>query len=232
MTRKIKVAVLEDYQLTLDGYAARLGTSPDIELVGQASNGEALGPMLAEHPVDVVILDVNVPTAPNNPNPYPIMHVIPSLLQTYPKIAVLVVSMLTERSLIKAVMDAGANGYILKDDNAALRELPAIIQSVASGGIYLSQKAHQELFRRRTRDLQPLLTPRQQQALAICASYPDCTTEDLAARLGVTNSTVRNLLSGAYLRLGVRNRAAAIAKAQQMGLITPQQQAALAARSK
>ncbi len=232
MTKKTRVAVLEDYQLTLDGYAARLGKSPDVELVGMASFGEDLEPMLTEHPADVVILDVNVPTSPDNTNPYPIMHVIPRLLQMYPKMAVLAISMLTERSLIKAVMEAGANGYILKDDNAAIRELPAIVQSVAGGGIYLSQKAHQELFRRRTREQQPLLTPRQQQALSICASYPDCTTEELAEKLGVSNSTVRNLLSGAYLRLGVRNRAAAIAKAQQMGLITPMQQMSVAARAK
>ncbi|MBM4424279.1 MAG: response regulator transcription factor [Chloroflexi bacterium] len=220
MAGKTKVAILEDYQLTLDGYGSRLGASPEIEIVGMVSYGEEIEPLLEAHPADVVILDINVPTSPDNPNPYPITHVILSILRAHPNIAVLVVSMVTERSLIKAIMEAGANGYILKDDSAAIRELPAIVQSVAGGGIYLSQKAHQELMRHRTKDLQPILTPRQQEALALCAAYPDSSTDELAEKFSVTNSTVRNLLSGAYLRLGVHNRTAAITKARQLGFLT------------
>ncbi len=64
------------------------------------------------------------------------------------------------------------------------------------------------------------LTPRQQQALSLAAAYPDHTSAELALRLGVAQSTARNLLSGAYLRLGVRSRAAAVAKARHLGLIT------------
>jgi DNA-binding NarL/FixJ family response regulator len=170
----------------------------------------------------VLILDVNVPTASDNPNPYPILHVIPTLLQKYPNLTVLVISMLAEHLLIRAVMEAGASGYILKDDSESIRELGVILQSVASGGVYLSQLAHQQLFKRQPKQGEPALTRRQIEALSLCAAYPDAPIADLASKLGVTNSTIRNLLSGAYLRLGVHNRAAALARARQLGLITPE----------
>ena len=65
------------------------------------------------------------------------------------------------------------------------------------------------------------LSPRQLEALSLCAAYPDWTSADVAEKMSVSNSTVRNLLSSAYLRLGVHSRPAAIAIARQQGLITP-----------
>ena len=68
---------------------------------------------------------------------------------------------------------------------------------------------------------EPRPSARQLEALSLCAAYPEATTAELADRLGVAHSTLRNLLSGAYLRLNVRSRTAAVAKAQRLGLITP-----------
>lgn len=65
------------------------------------------------------------------------------------------------------------------------------------------------------------LTPRQMQVLSLCAAFPDLSTAQLAEQLEIAPSTLRNLMSESYLRLSVRNRAAAIAKARQLGLITP-----------
>jgi DNA-binding NarL/FixJ family response regulator len=129
--------------------------------------------------------------------------------------------MLTERALIQAVIDAGASGYILKDDRDTIQKLGSILVSVAGGGIYLSDQAHKKLAKRRAEDGEPTLTPRQREALSLAAAYPDDSHSELAAKLGVSNSTARNLLSNAYLRLGVGHRAAAVAKARQLGLITP-----------
>lgn len=222
MSPKVRVAILEDHQSTIDGYFYRLKNTPQIEVVGVAMFGTDLEPLLAKYPADVVLLDVNVPTAPDNPNPYPILHLIPELLQKYPALTVLVISMLTERLLIQAVMKAGASGYMLKDDSAAVRELGSIILTIASGGIFLSQLAHQKLFKHHPSEDESPLTRRQLEALSLAAAYPDAPTAELASKLSVTHSTLRNLLSGAYLRLGVNHRTAAVAKARQLGLITPE----------
>jgi DNA-binding NarL/FixJ family response regulator len=179
--------------------------------------------MLTTRAVDVLLLDVIVPISDTNLSPYPILNVIPRLLQTYPNLTILVISMHNQQTLIRAVVEAGASGYILKDDQHFLQDLPTIVESVAHGGVYFSQQAHQQLFRRSGRA--PQLTIRQLEALSLCAAYPEMTTGELAERLQVANSTMRNLLSGAYLMLEVHSRTAAVARAQQLGLISPEIQA-------
>ena len=119
----------------------RLTSVPGFDVVATLNYGEQLEPSLDDHPSDVLLLDVNVPTSAGNPNPYPILHEIPNLLQKYPDLNILVISMYTERSLIRAVMEAGASGYVLKDDQKTIRDLGNAVQSVASGGIYFSHRA-------------------------------------------------------------------------------------------
>ena len=219
-TSTIRVAILDDHQSIIDGYVYRLSSVPSFEVVATISYGEELEPTLVAQPADVLLLDINVPTSAKNPNPYPILHNIPNLLEKYPNLHILVISMYAERGLIHAVMEAGASGYVLKDDRGMLQDLGNVVQSVASGGIYFSQKAHQLMLNQKTIPGEERLSPRQLEALSLCAAYPDWTSADLAQEMAVSNSTVRNLLSGAYLRLGVHSRPAAVAKARQRGLIT------------
>jgi DNA-binding NarL/FixJ family response regulator len=220
MTEKTRVTILDDHQSIIDGYVFRLSANPQIEIAATINFGEELEPALAAHPTDVLLLDVNVPASADNPNQYPILHAIPKLLQTYAGLSILVISMYAERGLIRAVMEAGASGYILKDDQATARDLASVVLSVAGGGIYFSQKAH-EIYSNHLSKEAMLLSTRQLEALSLCGAYPNFTTAELAVRMSVSNSTVRNLLSAAYLKLKVNNRAAAIARAQQMGLIAP-----------
>jgi DNA-binding NarL/FixJ family response regulator len=219
MNKKTSVTILDDHQNIIDGYVFRLSTNPQIEVAATISFGDELGPTLAKHPTDVLLLDVNVPTSTENQNPYPILFAIPNLLETYPGLAILVISMYAERGLIRAVMEAGASGYILKDDQATARDLGNVVLSIAGGGIYFSQKAHQLYVNHLSKETDQL-TIRQLEALSLCGAYPNNTTADLAEIMSVSNSTVRNLLSAAYTKLKVNNRSAAIAKAQQLGLIT------------
>lgn len=220
MPDKIRVAILDDHQSIVDGYVYRLEKDPFIEVSATGVYGEDLEPMMAAHPSDVLLLDVSVPTSPKNPNPSPILHLIPRLLQNYPNLSVLVISMHAERSLIKAIVDAGASGYILKDDRETLRDLSTAVQVVARGGIHFSQQAYQLLVRNDPHD-EDVLSVRQREILSLSAAYPNSTANDLAQMLNVTASTVRNLLSTSYIKLGVNNRTGAIFKARQLGLITP-----------
>ena len=208
---------MDDHQSIIDGYLYRLSKVPEIEVVATLSYGDELEPALKEHPTDVVLLDVEVPISQKNENPYPILHAIPKLLQLYPDLAVLVISMHTGRGLIRAVVEAGASGYILKDDSQRIQELGKVIISIAEGGVCFSDRALKAFL---TKNEEPL-TVRQLEALSLCASYPNSKTAELAHKMKVANSTVRNLLASAYLKLGVHTRAAAIAKARQLGIITP-----------
>ena len=221
MENKISVTILDDHQSIVDGYLFRLSKFPQIEIVDTLRYGEDLEGALKKQVPDVLILDVNVNVSAENSNNYPIFHVIPDLLQRYPDLAILVISMHNDRSIIRAVMEGGASGYILKDDRRTISELGSVILSIVGGGIYLSEKVRNLYIKNRSAASEEPLTGRQMEALSLCAAYPDHTTERLAQIMNVANSTVRNLLSGAYLRLGVNSRAAAIAKARQLGLIPP-----------
>jgi two-component system nitrate/nitrite response regulator NarL len=221
MSDKILLSILDDHQGIIDGYLYRLNGNPQIEVVAMMTYGEELEPTLARHPTDVLLLDINVPTSPDNHNPYPILFTLPKLLDQYPDLAVLVISVHNERGLIRSVIEAGASGYILKDDQAMIRDLGNVIQSVADGGIVLSQPAHQLLLKHDPDLNNNQLTERQLEVLSLCAAYPDWTTAELSEKMSVTNSTTRNLLSGAYLRLDVHTRLAAVSKAREIGIITP-----------
>jgi two-component system nitrate/nitrite response regulator NarL len=222
MTNKIRVAILDDHQSIIDGYRFRLGNSQRVGIVATMSYGEELQPALEKISTDVLLLDIGVPASETNPNPYPILHEIPSLLQRYPNLVILVISMHVERGMIRAVMEAGASGYILKDDQATLRDLENVVISVFSGGIHLSRQANSALLRSGAGQDESLLSRRQREVLSLCLSYPDSSTADLAKKMVISNSTVRNLLSGSYIKLGVRSRNAAVTKARQLGLISPE----------
>jgi two-component system nitrate/nitrite response regulator NarL len=218
---KINVTILDDHQSIVDGYVLRLSQNPKIEIAATLSYGDELEPALAKHPTDVLILDVGVPISENDSMPYPILHLIPKLLQLHPRLNILVISMFAERGLIRGVMEAGANGYILKDDRPTIVALADVVQTIASGGIYFSQKAHQLFLNYQLAQTGDDLSPRQLEALSLCAAYPDSLLADLASEMSISVSTFRNLLSGAYVKLNVGTRAAAIAKARSLGIITP-----------
>jgi two-component system response regulator DesR len=135
----------------------------------------------------------------------------------YPHLAILVISMHNEPGLIRAIVEAGAVGYILKNDSSKIQELGKWILSIVNGDPCFSDK----ILRVFPGRINEPFTARQLEALSLCAAYPNSKTAELAAKMKIANSTLRNLLSTVYLKLGVQTRAAAIAKAKQMGIITP-----------
>lgn len=217
MKDKIQVIIMDDHQSIVDGYLYRLSQVPEIEVVKALRYGEDLEPALKEQPVDALILDVEVPISQENENSYPILHTIPKLLHLYPHLAILVISMHNEPGLIRAIVEAGAVGYILKNDSSKIQELGKWIISIANGDPCFSDK----ILRVFPGRINEPFTTRQLEALSLCAAYPNSKTAELAAKMKIANSTLRNLLSTVYLKLGVQTRAAAIAKAKQMGIITP-----------
>lgn len=218
MAGKIRVAMLDDHQLILDGIYFRLKEVPEIEMVAMIHYGDELEPMLEENQVDILILDISVPMSADDTKPYPILHILPELTQKYPDMEILILSMHAQRTLIQSVMDLGASGYILKEDSSSIHNIVTVIQAVSHGSIHMSPLAYQ-LLRKRENNGEYSLTQRQIQALSLCASFPGLRTVDLARKMNVQPSTMRNLLSSIYIKLGVDNRLSAITKARQLGIL-------------
>ncbi len=216
---EIIVGILDDHSAITDGYRYKLNDLADIYVAWTASYYNDVEPQLARTHTDVLIMDVEVPNSPEDPNPFPILHAIPSLLDQYSELQIVIISMYNRRALIRNLMHAGASGYIVKDDKLAYDNLPDIVRRLANGEIYYSPTVEKLLESEPQDEL--LLTPRQLEALSLRTARPDMTTRDLANSMNIAPSTVRNLLSDIYSRLGVRNISGAIAKARQLNLITP-----------
>jgi DNA-binding NarL/FixJ family response regulator len=217
--RSVRVAILEDHAVVIDGYRYRLKQEAAIEIAFAAHTGSAFEAQLAATPVDVVLMDIGVPTAPDNPYPYPIPAALPRLHDRYPNLNVIIVSMAGDHALIDTLLNAGAAGYLVKSDAEAHERLGEIISIVADGGQYLSPTARQLLRRSPPSDDAVQLTKRQLEVLALCAAYPDSSLDELARRLNVSPTTVRNQMSQIYLRLDVRTRHSAVLRAQSLGYI-------------
>jgi two-component system capsular synthesis response regulator RcsB len=224
MMRNIHVAILEDHQGIIDGYTLRLSSVPEIKIVGQAFSGAALFELLRKEVADVLILDLHVPTSEENDEPMPVLHVVPELLKKYPMLAILVITMLEDAALIRALVEIGIQGYIVKDDRESIQQLGRIVSMVANGGVFFSQSAYRLLRRGSEAGQEQFLTLRQMEALSLCAAFPDSSTMELAKQMSISGSTFRNLLSEAYKRLGVQTRMGAILKARELGILTSNQE--------
>jgi DNA-binding NarL/FixJ family response regulator len=121
--------------------------------------------------------------------------------------------------IINSLLNIGVRGYIVKDDRKSIACLAEIIQSITQGDLYLSPQIEQILQYKFFPEVD--FSDRQLEVLSLCASQPGTSLYHIADRLEMAPSTIRNILSNIYRTLGVSNRAAAIIKARQMGIITP-----------
>jgi len=217
MSNNINVAILEDHQSTIDGYRLRLSKHPGTRVIASCLFSDGLMDMIDNHPVDVLILDINVPISKDNRNIQPIHQLITELKNKYPELIILVISMHAQRAMIKTILEAGTSGYILKDDYDSIRNLGKLVETLAEGGTFMSNRVRDIFFNGRRNDLN--LTKRELEVLSMCAAYPDESTAELAERMKIANSTVRNFLHKIYIKLQVHGRAAAILKAQEIGLL-------------
>jgi two-component system, NarL family, response regulator YdfI len=212
----IRIIVADDHLIIRQGLRLILETEPDFELVGEAADGaEAVRLCTESHP-DVVLMDLRMPGMDG-------LTAIERLHIEQPEVAVVILTTFNEDELMLRGLQAGARGYLLKDtDRAALFDTiraaargetllqPAIMAKVlASAGSQISNKKPNEPA--------PILTDRESQVLEGVARGER--SKEIAARLGISERTVKAYLASIYDKLGVDSRAAAIAVAAQKGLL-------------
>ena len=113
MSDSINVAILEDHQSVIDGDTYRLQNSARFKIAGVSNFYSDWDALLAQHTPQVALMDVRVPTAPDNPNPNPILHVMPRLIETY----------LDTDFLVIAAYPKPTNGYVGQAEQRAMSRL-------------------------------------------------------------------------------------------------------------
>lgn len=202
----IRVVVVDDHPVVRNGLVDMFASEPGIEVVGQAGDGrEALVVVEATRP-DVVLLDLRMAGGDG-------LEAIASLRadgRTTPRILVLT-TYDSERD-IRTSLEAGADGYLLKDARRA--ELVRAVTDLAAGRPVLTAAALAVLAHRRT---EQQLTDREQEALRLIAS--GLTNSAAASRMHVGEATIKTHLNHAFAKLGVSDRAAAVRVAYERGIL-------------
>jgi len=205
----IRVLVADDQAIVRDGLVTILGLLDDVSVVGEATDGvEAITLALSERP-DVVLMDLRMPGLSGT-------DATARLARDAPEIAVLVLTTYADDDSIADALRAGARGYLTKDAGRA--ELEAAIRSVARGQSVFAPDVGARLVRAATgtppaagrlTDRFPALTTREGDVLALVARGRN--NHEIAAELFVSVATVKSHINTIFAKLGVRDRAAAIA---------------------
>lgn len=208
----IKVVLADDHPIVRSGIKNELGRSGDIEVVGEAADGdEALRLAQALQP-DVLLLDINMPGQKA-------ARVIRELQAQTAHPRVLILTAFSDVENVVGMLKAGATGYLLKDEDPLV--IAEGVRAVAQGLTWLSAAVAASLVGQATGE-QPLaendcLSERELEVLRLMAQ--GCSNGTIAATLAISEGTVKNHVTNLYDHLGVHSRAEAVVWAWQHGVM-------------
>jgi DNA-binding NarL/FixJ family response regulator len=212
----IRIVLADDHPVVRQGLGSMLRSVEGIEIAGEAANGrEAVHAAVTLAP-DVVILDIHMPELDGVAAAHEIRRVAP-------QVGILMLTMLDDADSVRAALDAGAAGYVLKGDPQ--QKIVRAIRSVAAGDAFLTAGVTRHVLDpgrspadRGAAGLE-MLTGRERRILDLLAA--GLSTTAIATRLGIAPKTVSNNLSTIFTKLGVTNRTEAALQATRAGLGAP-----------
>ncbi len=197
--KKIKVIIADDHQIVIDGLKSLLAQEENIEVVGEALNGEEVLDILKDLDVDVAILDIEMPLLSG-------IEVTKIIKENFPSMKVLILSMYNTEKFVHNVIEIGADGYILK--NKGKEELVLAIKYIMKGDEYFGrevEKTFRQSQKKKNDELKNVkLTKREIEVLRLIAIGD--TTPIISDKLCIAHSTVethrRNLIEKTNVRGG------------------------------
>ena len=207
----IRIILVDDHAIVREGVRAVLDEHDDFCVVGEYANGaDAIAAVGALAP-DVALVDLKMPglTAPQT---------ISGLIERVPGLRVLVFTSFGEDALIRATLDAGAIGFLLKD--ALQHDLVSAIRSVASGDAFLAPAAQRQLMEllRKPQAARDTLTARENDVLKLVAE--GLSNKQIANRLHLTEGTVKGYVSQILAKLRLEDRTQVALYAVRRGLVS------------
>lgn len=212
---RYRVVLVDDHDLLRRGIRTMLESEPDIEVVGEASDGSEALTLVESTLPDVVLIDVIMPNKDG-------IEATKEIKDTFPKVGVVVLSGHDERQFIFDALKAGASGYLLK--TAELDEVIATVKSVARGEAKLDPALASQVLtefqtyqRAEFSEVYQPLTPREKEILQrMSDGLPNKT---IASRLNISERTVTTHVANIYSKLHVNNRVSAIQEAMRRRLL-------------
>ncbi len=212
--QRIRILIVDDHEMVRGGLNAFLKVFPDFDVVGQATSGEEALTLCEQRRPDVALMDLVMPGMGG-------IEAIRAIRGLYPNTQVLALTNSREEDMVQGALNAGAIGYLLKDISVEM--LAEAIRNAHAGRPTLSPEATQALIRAATRPAAGLrprdnLTEREREVLALMVK--GLHNPEIAARLGVSRSTIKTHVSNILTKLGVGSRTEAVAVALQRKLVS------------
>jgi len=179
MEKSIKVFIADDHQMVVEGLKLLLNEIEEIDIVGEANDGNSLLAKLPQNKPDIIILDVNMPGLNG-------IEITKKLKKESPSIKILILTMYSEGGIIRQLKDAGADGYILK--NTGKNELSHAIMAIMEGKKYYSQEVQESLHKENINYIPVKLTKREIEIIKALAQ--GLTSIEIGDKLCISPHTV------------------------------------------
>ncbi len=213
MQQIIKIIIVDDHKIFRSGLELILNGISNVKVVASASDGKQLMQILRKTEADIVFMDIRMPEMNG-------IELTKLIKQKYPDIQVIGLSMFGEVEYFNMMMEAGADGFLLK--NTQEDELETAIQIVMDGGCYFSREFTSSLERqewRKTSKDTPALSRREIEVLELIAK--GLSNLEIAEELSISAHTVDGHRRNLIAKTGVKNAASLVMYAIKNGLITP-----------
>lgn len=213
----IRLAVVDDQTLVRQGIISLLSLAPDLAVVAEAANGADIVTLVAEHQVDLVLMDIQMPQVDG-------IAALQLLAAAGSTVPVIILTTFDDHERVLQAMQAGARGYLLKD--VALEVLVDAIYQVKNGGSLLQPAITDKIlhsFLRQPNSTTPAVAPadalsaKELEILRLLAA--GFSNREIAQSVFKSEGTVKNQVSAILLKLGVRDRTKAVLKAIDLGLL-------------
>lgn len=206
----IRVLIADDHSVVRKGLRTFLGLSPDLEIVGEASDGQEVVRLAHDLRPDVVLMDLKMPKMDG-------IAATEAIRKDLPDTEVIALTSILEDESVVGAVRAGAIGYLLKDTEAD--ELCRAIKAAAAGQVQLSPQAAARLMREvRTPENPETLTERENDVLRLLAR--GFSNKEIAQELGLSQKTIKIHVSNILGKLGVASRTQAALYAIRTGLVS------------
>ncbi|WP_437582956.1 response regulator [Paramicrobacterium sp. CJ85] len=198
----ITIVIAEDQTMMRQALTSLLELERDLTVVADVGRGDEVAEVVREHRPDVVLLDIEMPGLSG-------LDAIPAVREAHPGVAVMVVTTFGRAGYLRRAMDAGARGFLVKDD--PVEKLAAAIRRVVAGETVVDQLLAAQALSAGENPLSD------REAEVLGASDGGIPITEIAGALHLSPATVRNYLSSAIGKLGARNRGEALREARRSG---------------